>query len=223
MPYKAGKKMALFDARDQAEQALSSGLRAAAGIIEEGFACLDDEIRRHHEIDSEFTRVCAVTLLKARNLLVAIYSLAMDGLAQEAGAILRPLIGTIEKLPYYRMDPTHVEQAIADRLPSEGKIAQKIDGQFQELRDYLSRYSSHSNFSYESLKHLINLREGKLVVQQPFIEGVFKKNLEMVFSFLIISVFEGYKSLQHAGHTDDAFQSYLEDIRGRGYSIIPPD
>ena len=215
--------MTLFEARERAEEALRDHLRDASAVIEEGFSCLDEEVRRHHQLNSEFTRVCAVTLLKARNLLVAIYSLAIDGLAQEGGAVLRPLIGTIEKLPYYRMDPDHVELAITDQLPSEGMIAKEIDGQFQELRDYLSKYSAHSNFSYESLRHLLNLRDGELVFQQPYIEMALRKNLEMVFSFLIISVFEGYKCLNHAGHSDEALLSYIEDVRNRGYSVIPPD
>ena len=45
----------------------------------------------------------------------------------------------------------------------------------------------------------------------------------MVFSFLIFSVFEGYMCLEHAGHSDEAFLSHIEDIRNRGSSIIPPD
>jgi hypothetical protein len=209
--------MVLFDTRRDAENALAHQFSAASEYIEEGFGCLDEAITKLHSIDSPFARVCSLTLVKVRNLSLAVLSLTMDGLAQEAGAIFRPLIGIIEKLAYFRLDPNHIEQAITDQLPPEGQIAKKINGSFQELRDYLSQYSSHSSFDYESMKHLLNVRKGQLIIRQPFIETAFKKNLEMVFSFLIIEAFEAYRCLEHAGHPDPKFLGRIQVLNKEGY------
>ncbi|MCB8977950.1 MAG: hypothetical protein H6657_11045 [Ardenticatenaceae bacterium] len=199
---------------------LGNELRQEAAVIEEAFVCLDECINQLQAVDSSFSRVCILTLIKARNLILGMYSLALDGLAQEAGAILRPLIGTIEKLSYFRKDPQHVEQALDDNLPTEGKIAKVIDGEFKFLRDYLSKFASHSNFSFESLKHLINLRDFSLRIVQTYDEKVFRGNLEMVFAFLIISVMEGQKCLASINRLDQGFASYVSELRFRGFSVL---
>ncbi len=212
--------MGLWDTRSRAIAALDSNLRNEAAVIEEAFVCLDECINRLQIVDSSFARVCTLTLIKARNFILGMYSLALDGLAQEAGAILRPLIGTIEKLGYFRRDPQHVEQAINDDLPPEGKIAQIIDGEFKFLRDYLNQFASHSNFSFESLKHLIEFRGFSLKIVQPYNEVVLRKNLEMVFAFLIITVFEGQKCLAAINQLDDGFASYAKELHIRGLNVV---
>lgn len=215
--------MDLWNTRKQATTALDSNLRSQAAIIEEAFVCLDECIALLQSIDTSFARVSTLTLIKARNLILSIYSLALDGLAQEAGAILRPLVGTIEKLDYFRQNPIHVEQAINGRLPREGKIAQIIGGQFKFLRDYLSEHASHSNFNVESLKHLINFQDSSLKIVQPYNQIVLRKNLEMVFIFLIITVFEGQKCLASVNKLDDGFAGYANELHKRGLNIIVVD
>ncbi len=215
--------MSVFNTRIKAQFELDGKLRSIASILEEGFVCLDDLILRLSKTETDFNLVCSISLLKAKKFLLSIYSLSLDGLSQEAGAILRPLLGTIEKLAYFRTDDLHVQQALQNKLPSEGKIAKKIGGSFQDLRDYLSEYSSHSNFDPESLKHLINLGTSKLILNQPYIESVFRKNIEMVFSFLIYTLQEGYKCFLHTGQTDEAFLKYVHDIRNRGFNVISID
>lgn len=215
--------MGLWDTRNQAMLALENNLRQQAAVIEEGFVCLDECISQLQAVNSSFSRICTLTLIKARNLTLGMYSLALDGLAQEAGAILRPLIGTIEKLGYFRSDPKHVEQAINDKLPTEGKIAKNIDGEFKFLRDYLSQFASHSNFSFESLKHLIDFRDFSLRIAQPYNEKTLRKNLEMVFVFLIITVFEGQKCLAFVNQLDEGFASYVSELHLRGLDILAVD
>jgi len=213
----------LWKTRDQALVALNGKLRPVADIIEEAFVCLDECIDRIAALDNQFGRVCGLTLVKARNLTLAMYSLTLEGLAQEGGAILRPLLGAIEKLAYFRQDLSHVEDAINGNLPSEGKIAQIINGEFQDLRDYLSKYAAHSSFSYESLKHLVDYHTFRLKKAQPFNEAVLRKNLEMVFSFLVFTIFEGQKCLAAAGSIDDDFATYIEKLRDKGLAIITID
>jgi hypothetical protein len=61
---------------------------------------------------------------------LGVYSLMLDGLGQEAGALLRPLIETLELLVYLRLEPARIDQAIEEKLPSAGQIAKKIEGEF---------------------------------------------------------------------------------------------
>jgi hypothetical protein len=88
-----------------------------------------------------YSRVAALTLIKARNLLLASYSLSIDGLAQEAGALLRPFLEAFEKMVYFNEDRSRIEEAINGRLPSAGEIAKRIQGPFKCLRDHLNQPS----------------------------------------------------------------------------------
>ena len=81
-------------------------------------------------------RVCAVTVIKGRNLALGCYSLALDGLAQESGALLRPLLEAIELLGYLRTVPGAVDKAVDGKLPNAGKRAKKIESPFWDLREH---------------------------------------------------------------------------------------
>jgi hypothetical protein len=50
-----------------------------------------------------------VTLVKAKNLALGSYSLVLDGLGQEAGALMRPMIEYAELLAYFRLHPEMVK------------------------------------------------------------------------------------------------------------------
>lgn len=67
-----------------------------------------------------YARVCGLTLLKAKHLALGAYSLILDGLGQEAGALLRPFIEYTELLTYFRKFPSKVDAAIKGKLPSAG-------------------------------------------------------------------------------------------------------
>jgi hypothetical protein len=99
--------MTLWNTRDKAIQELGGLLKDEAEVLCQAFSLLDDCIARlESEHSSEaFSRVCALTLIKARNLLLGSYSLSIDGLAQEAGALLRPFIEAFEQMVYFNEDP----------------------------------------------------------------------------------------------------------------------
>ena len=72
----------------QAIQELGGVLQDEAEVLCQAFSLLDDCIARletEHSSES-YSRVCALTLIKARNLLLGSYSLSIDGLAQEGGS-----------------------------------------------------------------------------------------------------------------------------------------
>lgn len=116
----------MWETRRLAEQALGQSLSPFSDLLDEAFASVDDGIGRLEQVDTPFGRVCSLVVIKARNLVLACYSLSLDGLAQESGAIFRVLIESLELLQYLREDPQRVIEVLENRLPQAGVIAQRI-------------------------------------------------------------------------------------------------
>jgi hypothetical protein len=115
-------------------------------------------------------RVCGLTLLKAKFLSIGAYSLILDGLAQEAGALMRPFVEYTELLTYFRRFPAKVDDALSDNLPSAGQRAKAIEGSYKQFREHLNEHASHSSYSHYSLSHLLEagtLRFKKLQRMHP--------------------------------------------------------
>ncbi len=90
-------------------------------MIEQLFALADDCIDAYESQDGDlYSTVCSLTTLKAKNLAHGMYSLTLDGLGQEAGALARPFVEYTELLTYFRMLPEAVNDALAGELPSAG-------------------------------------------------------------------------------------------------------
>lgn len=102
-----------------------------------------------------YPRICGLTTLKGKNLALGSYSLILDGLGQEAGALLRPLIEYIELLTYFRKFPEKTTLAPEGELPRAGERAKAIGGMFKGLREHLNEHASHSSYSHHSLAHLV--------------------------------------------------------------------
>lgn len=199
--------MDLWEARTESQNWLEDDLSQEAELIGRGFLligkCLEafDKANQTEKasLNGRFARICGLTLAKARNLALGCYSLSMDALAQEAGALLRPLIETYELLVYFRLDPTRVDQAIDGTLPSAGKIGRVISGQFQSLREHLNKNASHFGFEYDALKHLVDNQTFK---PRPVpIHGIktFRTNLTMVSAYLTFVLLEGISCLFSIG------------------------
>jgi hypothetical protein len=124
-----------------------------------------------------YARVCGLTLIKAKNLAVGSYGLVLDGLGQEAGALLRPFIEYVELLTYFRMFPSTADRALKQDLPSAGQRAQAIGGKFKELRGYLNAHASHSSYSTYSLSHLMDARSLRFRKLQQFVPAVLERNV----------------------------------------------
>lgn len=119
-----------------------------------------------------YARVCGLTLLKAKNLAVGAYSLILDGLAQEAGALMRPFVEYTELLTYFQRYPEKVDDALSDKLPSAGQRAKAIEGSYKAFREHLNAHASHSSYSHYSLSHLLEpgtLRFKKLQRMHPHV------------------------------------------------------
>jgi len=103
-----------------------------------------------------YSRVCGLTLLKAKNLAIGSFSLLLDGLGQESGALLRPMIEYTELLTYFRLFPNKTEKAAENDLPRAGERAKAIEGMYHGLRQHLNEHASHSSYSHYSLSHLLD-------------------------------------------------------------------
>jgi hypothetical protein len=214
-------RMELWETREQALAALQGDFQEEAEIIEETFELIDECVDRSQAIDSPFARVCGLTLIKGRNMTLGVYSLMLDGLGQEAGALLRPLIETLELLVYLRLEPTRIDQAIEGKLPSAGQIAKKIKGEFKDLRQHLNKHASHFGFTYESLKHIVNWREVTWRTSQPYDAVVLRTNLGTLFLFAIRLAIEGTNCVSAARTMlDNELADRIESHRDRGIGVF---
>lgn len=203
--------MSLWKTRNEAAAQLAGPLKVEAEVLSEAFDLLDEcVVRLETEHGSEpYSRVCALTLIKGRNLLLGSYSLSIDGLAQEAGALLRPFIEVFEKMVYFNEDPSRIEEAIEGRLPEAGEIAKRIQGQFKALREHLNEHSSHFGFTDDSANHLIDWNTLKLKRVQPYSRKVLRTNLKNIFTFL---VFLNVQAVNCIGNLSDNSVNELADM-----------
>lgn len=175
----------LWSTRKQAEHALNEGLAHCANLSNEVFLAIDDLVNRLESLNQPFGRVCALVLIKARNLGLGCYSLFLDALGQEAGALFRPILECQELLTYFRLDPKRIEEAFENRLPSAGCIAKKIEGQVRFMRDYLNTHASHISLAPEAMAHLIDFREGRFRKVQSFNEEILGGNILLLLAVLV--------------------------------------
>ena len=118
--------MNLWITREGSLNALKSKLSIEARYIKKGFTIIDTLLHIFEDNKSDnFCMVCNFVLLKGKNFSFSIYSLSLDGLAQEAGALLRPAIECTELLDYFCTDPKRIKEALENKLPSAGDIAKK--------------------------------------------------------------------------------------------------
>ena len=60
--------------------------------------------------ENKYAELCGLALLKVKHFTLGSYSLILDGLGQETGALMRPMIEYAELLTYFRMFPSAVTQ-----------------------------------------------------------------------------------------------------------------
>ena len=190
--------MSLWEARDHSAEAARNTLREEAQVVEACLELLAVCAAHLEEVPnpSVGSRVSAVCVIKVRNLGLASYSLSLDALAQESGAILRPLIETIELLEYLRGDAKRLDEALEGKLPSAGLRARSIGSRFGEIRRYLNDHASHFALSPESVRHLLNSETWKFRIVQTFNASVLRVNLQTLFAVLAIGMYEAVLAVE---------------------------
>lgn len=171
--------MDLWKARTDALAYLSSNRQSQAKVLENLFEVIDQCIDAYESRSGTdtYARVCGLTLLKAKHLAVGTYSLILDGLAQEAGALIRPFIEYTELLTYFRTFPEKVDRAADNNLPKAGERARAIDGIYKGFRSHLNVHASHSSYSHYSLSHLLEPGTFRFKKLQVAIPKVIDRNL----------------------------------------------
>ena len=215
--------MDLWETRKRALEATSQALQAEAAVIESILDVLAESAAEFQALESPspLSRIAAICVIKARNLGLASYSLSLDALAQEAGAIMRPLIETMELLAYIRASPEHLEQAIEGRLPSAGARAKAIDGKFQKWRDYLNTHSAHFALTLESVQHILDVPNERLRITQPFSAAVLRVNFKTLFAVLFLCGVEAVRALDEvAPAAAERLAGRLERLRADGTTLF---
>ena len=146
--------------------------------LEEVFSLIDRCIDAYESraASDQYARVCGLTLLKAKNLGHGIYSLTLDGLAQEAGALIRPFVEYTELLTYFKQFPEKVARALDGDLPSAGERAKAIDSIYKPFRQHLNQHASHSSYSSYSLAHIVDPQTRQFKKLQRMVPHVLETN-----------------------------------------------
>lgn len=211
----------LWTARHDAEKAMQGSLQNEALVVDMGFRIVDLSAKRLGNIDSSFARVYGGVLAKGRNLSLACYSLSIDGLAQEGGAVLRPLIEAIEMLQYFSLDTNRVERVLqGKKLPKAGEIASAIDSSNRVLRDYLNEHASHFGFTYQSMRHLIDAEAGAWRIAQHHSDVVLRGNLKMVWVALFMLAIAAARCLDASKALTDDMIEMLEEWRRLAIAVF---
>jgi len=157
------------------------------------FSLIDRCVDRYEATagSDSYARVCGLTLLKAKHLAFGAYSLILDGLGQEAGALLRPFVEYTELLTYFRKFPGKVDAAAFGKLPSAGERAKAINGIYKELREHLNQHASHGSYSRYALGHLTEPGSGKFKKMQQMVPEVLDRNLRDFAVQLFLLLHEG--------------------------------
>ena len=146
-----------------------------------------------------YARLCGLSLLKIKNLALGSFSLDLDGLGQEAGALMRPMLEYGELLTYFRMFPEGADQTFEDKLPSAGKRAEKIGGIYKQFRDHLNDHAAHSSFSSYSISHLLEPSTLKFKKLQRAVPHVLDANCRDLALILLLVMRQAILSLEPAG------------------------
>jgi hypothetical protein len=213
----------MWAARDDALRLLSGEMQEKGKCLDEMFALVDEfiDLFEQKANTDDFHRICGLTVLKAKNLAAGCYSLILDGLGQESGALMRPFIEYLELLTYYRLDPTRINEALGGTLPPAGKVAARIQGMFRDYRSHLNENASHSAYSFYALNHLLNKPSFTFRKYQHTIPAVLDKNVADLFALLFLLLIEVVQCLESA-QPGCCFQlaQRADELRLKGISVF---
>jgi hypothetical protein len=151
---------------------------------------------------SELTFAAAVIMAKGRRLLTGTLRMILNGLDQDAGALLRPAIEAYELIEYLREVPKGMPQLLKNKLPPPGKIAAAIGSGMQPLREYLNTFASHVSVStIAGMTHSDRMGR-ELYVDVGFDPNVLERSLRSLLVIMTKTNHEGVKVLEKEGILD---------------------
>ena len=218
--------LGLWSARWISHSWFRNELKRESDLLHHGFYLLYQCISLYNRILSNpknlsdpYIEVCALTTVKAHRFIFGIYNLTIDGIAQESGALLRPLIETCDLLKYVRVNPERAADIKNNKKPSAGEIGKRIDSDFQGLRNHLNKNASHLSFSEDSIRHLRDSESGSLKFIPTHGRIVLQKNLSTVNAFLNFLLFESVSCLGYIGMEINELADEIEQWRDESYIV----
>jgi hypothetical protein len=193
----------LWAARAAALEYLENQRQDQLAILSQTFGLIDQCVDAYESLANTdaYARICGLTLLKAKHLAQGAYSLVLDGLGQESGALLRPFIEYVELLTYLRENPAMAARAAENDLPKAGERAKAISGKFKDFRSHLNSHASHSAYSHYSLAHLLTPDTFRFKKLQRTVPEVLDMNVRDFAIQLYLLIHEGVLSLERLSHT----------------------
>jgi hypothetical protein len=232
----AGSQAGIWATRHESLSFLARENPSKIAALDSAFALLDDCVDAIEEVaaKSTYAEVCGLCALKIKNLAVGTYGLILDGLGQETGALMRPMIEYAELLTYFRMFPSSVEQVASNTLPKAGERAKAIGGIYKDYREHLNEHASHSSFSSYAIAHLREPSTNRFKKLQRMVPHVLGTNLRDLVVLLMLFLRELVLALQTASPArferiakdadllrDAVVAAY--DLRERGEPLGAPD
>ena len=210
----------IWNTRKQSATWLENELFTESTVIHDGFNFIERCINifnttgkeERETIRGQFSRVCAITLAKSNYFSLGCFELTLNALAQESGALLRVVIETYELLVYLRLDTSRVEEVINDTLPSAGKIAQIISGDYKDLRSTLNETASHFSYHITSVRHLYDQDINIMPLPRHSMK-VLRTNLKTLNAFQVFVVFEAVNCLATINVDNNDLADEIEEWR----------
>lgn len=205
--------MTIWQAREAAAELLAGPLTTESDLLASLFQMIEHQVASFERVDSPLARASAAILGKAHRLSVGLYSLQLDALGQESGALLRPLQEVSELLSYLAYEPTRVDEVIEGRLPKPGVIAQRIDGRLKALRDHLSAHASHFAVTPEAVAHYVDFERGVVHLDRRPSAKLLRRNVRGLAAFMVMCAADGATLLAHAGLDSAEQMDRLSSVR----------
>jgi hypothetical protein len=211
----------MWTVREESIQALKVGLKEEGDMISEGFSIIDEMIQKFNDLSprTDLSTLSGLLLVKGKNLCFGMYSLALDGLAQESGALLRPTIECIELVQFFYDDQERLKLVFENKVPSAGEVAKAVNGKFKKLREFLNENASHLSISIDSLMHLIDWTDRTFKPKQKYSETVLRKNLSTLFYFISFLIVSTVNCLDKCGCQSETLVQKINQWRDRGQKI----
>lgn len=206
-----------MNTRQESLKIIATSLRESNALLDKTFEFLDECIDTHEKnINNNFSKIFGFTIVKAKNYGAVLYSIALEGLAQEGSGLIRNLIEAYELMVFYNLNPNRVELALKDKLPTAGKIGKLIDGHFKTVRNYLNDNSSHFSYSDHSFSYLVDLNTRKFRKHPSTSEKDLSTNIRVINSILNLICKESITSLSKIGSANsdliERYSSYHQNF-----------
>ena len=216
--------MNLWATREKSLRLLETELAVERQLMDQAFQQLEYLAQRLDALEpaTAFSRCSALIAAKARCLAQACYSLALDALGQESGAIARVWMEATQLLTYIRLDPTRAEAVMAGKVPNAGAIAKQIDSPFMNLRRLWNVTASHIGFEPDAWLHLVDWRTEQIRTRPVLKARTLRTNIGDIFALLTQTIREAGLCLDDAEGLEEGIARQIDNLKKDGFNVFHP-